>query len=114
MKKLIDRDDTKGQDEARVIFLTSLKESIAKMPDKFDLGLFAMDMGDEVTIGIVGRNKDIVTALLSILMRNEDLRTCFDAEYLPIIKDQLLDMVNDRFAKASKTNHVVDMEGGHA
>ena len=114
MKKLIEHDDTEGQEKARVIFLTSLKESIAKMPDKFDLGLFAMDMGDEVTIGIVGRNKDIVTALLSILMRNEDLRTCFDAEYLPILEDQLLDRIKGRFAEASKTNHFVDMEGGNA
>ena len=120
--KSIENDNDEEKTRARLIFFTALTESLTNLPADFEIGIFALDTGDDVAVGVMGTNKDIANSLLIMLEQNIGIKACFDSVYLPMIQEQVLAGVARRLeeieagakAKTIKTNCVVDLEGGNA
>ena len=121
-KKSISSDDEEGKGEARKYFIDNLAESIDSI-DKlnYDFGLYAFDTGETISVGVVGSNKTISSAILQILTYNQDLFEVFCLRFIPLIKGEIVSSLAKDISEAEEkisnlrpAVQTLDPQGGNA
>ena len=121
-KKSISSDDEEGKAEARKYFIDNLAEATDDI-DKlnFDFGLYAFDTGETISVGMVGSNKNISSAILNILTQNKTLFQVFCLRFIPLIKGEIVSSLAKDISEAEEkisnirpTVQTLDPQGGNA
>ena len=125
ISKSVEHDDAEGKADARACFMDGLEESMANVDrDSFDFGIYTLDTGDTVAIGMVGSNKDIAATLMKIITENKNIFGLFSLMFIPMIKSEIVKSLAEdikeaeskvaRTAEVRTTNLTIDPQRGHA